>query len=189
MEITEALKTAREAIIEADLPAELQQAAFAEVLRHLLGGVPESAAQAVVPTVSVPSVPSSSGLGRLATRVGVSEAVLADVFDISGDEVTLHVASSRIAPSKSRATKEVALMIAAARQGSGVDDSWTLVTHIRDALQQYNRYDVGNFSTYLRAATDSFNSRGKGASLEIRLTKPGWEMAIDLLHAVAGEAS
>ena len=77
-------------------------------------------------------------------------------------------------------------MVTAARQGSGIDDSWTAVTHIREALQQYNRYDVGNFSPYLRGAADAFNFRGKGTSLEMRLTKPGWEMAIELLHVTAG---
>jgi hypothetical protein len=128
----------------------------------------------------------ASGLARLSARVKVSESALADVFDISRENVTLHVASSRVDSTKSRATREIALLIAAARQATGADDSWTAVSHVRDALQQYNRYDTGNFSAYLRGAADAFNFRGKGTSLEMRLTKPGWEMATALIRSLAG---
>jgi hypothetical protein len=189
MEISHALKTAHETIVEAGLPAELQEVAFAEVLRHMLSGAPQPTGQSPARPGSMHPGSKPSGVARLAARVGVSEAALADVFEIVGDNVSLHVSSSRISSSKSGATKEVALLIAAARQGSGIDDAWTSVGYVRDALQQYNRYDLGNFSAYLHRAADAFNFRGKGTALEVRLTKPGWEIAITLLRSVAGENS
>jgi hypothetical protein len=180
-----AIKIAHEAVIGVDLPQEFRQAAFVEILRYELNTAQVPAAQPSTQLGKSNDGPSA-GLARLAIRVGVSELALSDVFEIDGD-VALHVASSRIDTVKSRATKEVALLIASARQGSGVDDSWTGVNHVRDSLQQYNRYDPNNFSAYLRKAGDSFNFRGKGSSQEIRLTKPGWETAIALIGSFTAE--
>jgi hypothetical protein len=119
----------------------------------------------------------------------VSPEALADVFEIDGDAVTLHVASARISATKSQATREVALLVAAARQGSGADDGWTQVAHVREALQNYRRYDTNNFAASLRGATDAFNFRGKGAAQELRLTKPGWEMATDFIVSLARDST
>lgn len=184
MEIGLAIKTAHDAVAGADLPPGLQEAAFGEVLRHLLRDSAQPSEAGVVH--AGPVADDAAGLARLSARVGVSEAGLADVFEISREYVSLHVASSRINSAKSRATREVALLVCAARQGSGVDDSWTAVGHVREALQQYNRYDTSNFATYLRGAGDAFNFRGKGTSLEMRLTKPGWEMVSTLIRSLIG---
>jgi hypothetical protein len=189
MEPDLAIKTAYQAVAAASLPAELQPVAFAEILRHYLGGP----AQVTVPDPER-SGPQSSGdqargLARLAARAQISEAALADVFEIDESHVSLHVANSRIASSKRRATADVALAIAAARQASGVDDGWTSVAHVREALERYGRYDSSNFSAYLRSATDSFNYRGKATSLELRLTQHGWETALGLIRSMAGETT
>jgi hypothetical protein len=184
MEIGDAIKTAHHAVVEANLPPELQEAAFAQVLRHVLSATSRPAS----PGPSTPLKPTedSSGLDRLAARVGVTTDALADVFEITDDSVSLHVASSRIASVKSRATTEIALLVAAARQGSGADEAWTAVEHIRQVLQHYKRYDTNNFSAYLRRTGDAFNFRGKGSSSEIRLTQPGWEMATSLIMSLTG---
>ena len=63
MEINQALKTAHETIIRAGLPGELQQAAFTEVLHHLLGGTPQTAEGNAVQHASAESGSQSSGLG------------------------------------------------------------------------------------------------------------------------------
>ena len=124
------------------------------------------------------------GLSRLATRFGIPEEALADILDVEDDSVTLHVASTKVSATKSRATREVALLIVAARQGAGIDESWTDVAHVRDALHHYNRYDTGNFSKYLKDTDDVFNFRGK--PVQLRLTRPGWEAAIELVKTLAG---
>lgn len=188
MEIKEALSLARRSVEEAGLPEKWQEQAFGEVLRSLLGGGhPRTAERASrgqeAGTGSLPS----SAFGGLATRLGVSESALADVFAIEGEEVTLHVASAKLPTIKSKATREIALLIAAARQGAGIDESWTDVSHIRDALAQYNRYDQSNFAKHLREIDDVFNLRGKPVQ-QLRLTRPGWEAATELARALAGSA-
>jgi len=186
MEPDLAIKTAYQTVAAANLPVELQPIAFGEALRHYLGRSTELATRDPERSGPHTSGDQAPGLARLAARARVSETALADVFEIGENHVSLHVASSRMAPSKRRATVEVALAIAAARQASGVDDGWTAVAHVRESLERYGRYDSSNFSSYLHSAAESFNYRGKAASLELRLTQPGWETALGLIRSLAG---
>jgi hypothetical protein len=187
--LVESIKIAHKAVLEAELSSPLQEIAFGEVLRYVLAGstgtgyeLPHQATSSVLPG-------EANGLSLLASRVGVSASALADLFDISEGSASLHVASSRIAATKSRATKDIALLIVAARQGSGVDEAWTSVDHIRETLQHYKKYDANNFSAYLKATGDAFNFRGKGASTEVRLTQVGWEMATAFIQSLVSGAS
>jgi hypothetical protein len=189
MELSDTLKSAHKTVVEADLPQELRETAFAEVLRHMLRAPSRPSPESRDHVDSPSPNGETSGLDRLGARVGVDTSALADLFEIQGDSVSLHVTSSRIPQAKSAATREVALLIAAARQGSGADDAWTSVGHIRDALQDYKKYDTNNFSAYLRRVADAFNFRGKGSSMEIRLTQPGWEIATALIASLAGGAT
>jgi hypothetical protein len=166
---------------------------FTEVLRRTLDGDQVPAAHAGGQQVqaagrqATPATPADAdtGLSRLAARLFVAENALADVFAVEGGNVMLHVASTRIATTKSRATREIALLVTAARQGADIDESWTDVSHIRDALAQYNRYDISNFSRYLRETGDVFNFRGKPIQ-QLRLTRPGWEAATQLVKTLTG---
>lgn len=184
--LDEAIKIAHGAVLEAELPSPFQEIAFGEVLRYVLAGSVQFDHINPGGPTSPTLVSEASGLGLLASRVDASASALADLFDISEGSVSLHVASARIAPTKSKATKEIALLVAAARQGSGTDETWTGVDHIRETLQQYKRYDTNNFAAYLKATGDAFNFRGKGSSTEIRLTKIGWEMATNLIQSLVG---
>jgi hypothetical protein len=189
MDAKEALSLARQLVDEAGLPASWQERAYGEVLRSLLdtglAATSERPAASTRPHETRSS--QESALGRLATRLGVSESALADVFAIDGVDVTLHVSSAKLSTTKSKATREIALLIAVARQGAGIDDAWTDVSHIRDALTQYGRYDMSNFSRHLRDIDDVFNLRGKPVQ-QLRLTRPGWEAATELVKAVVDRA-
>jgi hypothetical protein len=187
MDVSEALSKAIDAIEHADppLPRDLRGPALGEVLRHLLASPSTALAKMEEPYTT----PAGAGLARLAAKIKLPEEALADIFDIDNEDAKLHVASSRIPTLKSRATRDVALLIVAARQGAGLDEAWTPVTPVREALTHYNRYDVSNFSSNLRACGDVFNIRGRGPSTELRLTQPGWEAATTLIRTMAGTGS
>jgi hypothetical protein len=187
MGLVDSIKMAHNAVLEAELSPDLQGIAFGEVLRHVLAGPDQSGVKDLNEATHAAPPGEAGGLGLLASRVTTSSSALADLFDISEGSASLHVASGRIASTKSKATKEIALLVTAARQGGGVDETWTSVDHIREALQQYKKYDTNNFSAYLKATGNAFNFRGKGASAEIRLTQAGWEMATNLIQSLLSE--
>ena len=189
MEIKDVLATARLAVEEAGLPEQWQERAFAEVreassARRPAGPAPPTAVPR--PGATAPGL-GAAGLSHRAARLGVSEGALADVFAIEDDNVSLHVASAKPPTTKSKATREIGLLVVVARQGAGLDDSWTDVAHVREALAQYNRYDASNFSKYLRHTGDVFNLRGKPVQ-HLRLTRPGWEAATELVKTLTGSA-
>jgi hypothetical protein len=189
MELCDAIKTAHSAVMDAELPAGFQEVAFAQVLRHVLTESSQPSSERPEWKTLPRADSNMAGVDRLAAKVGASTSVLADLFEITVDSVSLHVASSRIATSRSRATREIALLVNAARQGSGVDEAWTQVEHVREALQNYKRYDTNNFSAYLKGVKDAFNFRGRGISMEMRLTQPGWELATNLIASLTGGSS
>lgn len=200
MKLNDALAEAKDSIVQAQLPDEWQAEAFNLVLRHLLAGTPAVGSVASGPAYAPPPVvpaaaplvtppPAEDGPARLSAKVKVPEAALLDVFGFNEDGVALHVTSTKIASTKSKATQEVALLITAARQGSGLDEGWTSANHVREALQHYKKYDQSNFSANLKALKDAFNSRGNGPAMELRLTQPGWETAIEVVQRIAGVAA
>jgi hypothetical protein len=189
MGLVDSIKMAHNAVIEAELSPALQGIAFGEVLRHVLARPDMSDIKDLGEATSTVLPGGANGLYLLASRVATSPSALADLFDISEGSASLHVAIGRIASTKSKATKEIALLVTAARLGSGVDETWTSVDHIREALQQYRKYDTNNFSAYLKATGNAFNFRGKGPAAEIRLTQAGWEMATNLIQSLLGEIS
>jgi hypothetical protein len=187
VEIAEALRKAVEEVRRAELSEDLTPIAFREVLRYLLaaplgaaGSEPSAGQSHEQMAVNIEQAPIS----RLAARTRLSVKALEDIFDIGETTVSLHVASSRISATKSRATRDVGLLVVAGRQGAGIDEQWTLVAHVREALQRYNRYDQSNFAANLKACDDVFNSKGKGNSAELRLTQPGWEAAAELMRSL-----
>jgi transposase-like protein len=184
MEIMDALALTRRSVEDADLPEPWGEIAFREILHSLLRSqAPDDAMDSRTLRTGLPASEAGSSLARLAARMGVAEDALADVFGVEDDAVTLHVASGRIPATKSRATREVALLTVAARQGAGIDESWTDIDYIRDTLSQYNRYDMSNFSKYLRDTGDVFNFKGKPVQ-HLRLTRQGWEAATELIRAL-----
>lgn len=181
MDVADNVKTALAAALAVpDMPEGFREIAFREVLRHLLSQ-PEQGTGATPATSA-----EQPGLVRLAGRTKVPVESLADLFEFEGDVVRVHAPSQRIDSVKARATREIALLVAAARQGSGLDESWTDVGHVRETLSSYGRYDQPNFSANLRSNEDVLNIRGKGSKTQIRLTQPGWEAATSMIRKLSG---
>lgn len=196
MQLEEALKLAKEAVESAELPADWQPTAFKVSLGYLLGTLAVSPGNQSVPASpgnapgnAEPSTHTANeGVQKFASRVKVPVPALEDVYEFDEELVRLHVGAAKISTSKSQAAREVAILVAAARQGTGLDDGWTATSHIRQALTDYGRLDASNFAANMKKVSDAFNFRGKGAATEVRLTQPGWEIAAQMVRKVAGVA-
>lgn len=189
MDISEKITVAMNAVFRTDdVPEEFQVVAFREVLRHLLADAsPSSPGQETEQTPLRNGVPhNDGGLLTLASRLGLDVSRLEEILSITDDGLQLYAPSSRISAMKSKATRELALAVVAARQGSGLDEGWTKINEVREVVRDFGRYDESNFSTYVRGLGDVLSIRGRQSGVELRLTQPGWEAAVKVFSQLLG---
>jgi len=179
--LTEALK----AIENANVPTELRVVAFGKAVDLVAGRDPHATRPRVLPS-GTPLV-GEAPLSRLATRLKLDVVVLADVYHDSGTELELVVSPQKLSTAKSKATKEIALLVAAARQSQG--EEWSYTDVIRKTAEDYKRYDSPNFASALSEMKSEFNVRGSARKRELKLTRPGWEAAAALVTGLVDSSS
>lgn len=190
MDYLEILIQAASDIENSGIPTDLRPAAFTKLVDlRLATSVPSS--NHGIARVDPPETPTAAGsstvLADIASRVQVSYDSVAEIYHESEGDLGLSVASSKLAPGKAGGTKEIALLVAAGRQASGIDTEWTSASEIRKQSKDYNRFDQGNFAGAITEMADVFSFRGRGPSREVRVSRPGWEAATQLMKRLAGE--
>lgn len=126
-------------------------------------------------------------LGKLASAFQVPEDTLEMFYDVADGQPTLVVSAKRIAANKSLAARQLGQLIAAARQVVGIEE-WTSAAVIRKVVQDYGRLDSSNFAASLQQMENVAVLRGKGASREVKITRPGIEATADLIKSLTGDA-
>jgi hypothetical protein len=180
-----AMESAAAAAGAAEIPEEWRETAFRSALTALLSGGGSGGSSPAERRVAEQH-DRHEPLDALSLRLKVDRDALADIVALGADGPELVVPSGRLAGSKMAATAEIALLVAAVRQGAGVDEDWTPVEAVRQVVGLYGKYDPPNFAKHIRGAGDSFSTRGKGKEMEIRLTRPGWERATQLIGRLGG---
>lgn len=191
MSFTDMLTEARKAVEEAGLDGELRTIGFAKVLDALLGSQ-------TTPRDEPSSSPNGSGgqreevlidnpVAALVARLKVSEETIRHVFHLNGDELEIVVAPGKLDSRSSTATKQLALLVAAGRQGAGLEE-WTGADRIRGWCEHYKRLDPSNFAGTLKEMEDVFSFRGTPRRRELRMTAPAWANASELVKKLGGES-
>jgi hypothetical protein len=188
-EVKQLMKDAVKAIEEANVPDDLRVTAFEKSFDALLGateakGVPAELEEPAPPARRTAPTAGPS-LASIASRLGVDGELVDEIFYEDGDFLALALAPSRFDPRKAAATQQIALLLAAGRQAGGWEE-WTAVGVIREVCRDYGRFDVANFATTIKRMGDVFNFRGRARQLEVRVTRPGYEQAADLVRALGG---
>jgi hypothetical protein len=178
------------AIEEANVPDDLRVIAFEKTFDALIGTeTPGGGSEPGTEVARRGNVESTTtavpSLGAVASRLGLEPELVSEIFYIAGDSVGLAVASSKLDPKKAAATQQIALLIAAGRQASGLEE-WTHINWIRDACRDYGRFDVANFASTIKRMGGLFGFRGRARQLEVRLTRPGFEQAAELARQLGG---
>jgi hypothetical protein len=187
MEPSEIIRDAVKAVEDADVPDDLRAAAFDWAVKLLTDEVTSQSDSSGGPGTEVEraSAQPAGPLAAAASRLGVPRAIFDDVFHSDGDSIGVGLAASRFDKTRSGGTRQLALLIAAARQAAGLEE-WTPTTAIREVCRDYGKFDSANFASTLRTMGDVFNFRGRGHQLEVRLTRPGYERAAQLIQELAG---
>lgn len=172
----------RKIILEALLKARLLGAEpTTGQTRQTSGRAPGEPGRAATPSDSA----DDDVVGRIGAALGLDRDIVEQVFSETDGEPILVVSSRKISQNKAQAAREIAQLIAAARQAAGLGE-WTSVRIIRAIVADYGRLDGGNFATSLQQLEDVAVLRGKGQQREIKVTRQGVEAVTDMVRVLAG---
>jgi hypothetical protein len=125
-------------------------------------------------------------LDRVANRLRLDRAVVADVFDDGDGSIDVIVSPRKLDPAKARATKQLALLVVAARQAAELEE-WTDVDEVRRLAEDYKKYDSANFASAIKEMQDDFRVKQVGRKITVKLGRPGWDRATELVRRLGGE--
>lgn len=182
MNFREALISVQEDLEAAEVPNDLREIAFRLGMQAFLGG-PSSPTAQTAPQLNLPALgtPGDSPGALLSTRLGVPYEDIMEVFNFGDSGPELVVGSGKLPSATSKATKDIAILVSAARQGTGLEE-WTAFASIREACQIYNRLDTNNFASTMKEVEGYFSVRSPSPrKREVKLNRPGWERAAELV--------
>jgi hypothetical protein len=173
---------------DAQVPEDLREIAFKEAIRLREAGASSGGDEGGLSSATQDSGASGTvgkPLEQVAARFGVEPAVVGEVFAVRGGEVQLAVGSRSLASGKATGAKQIALLIAGARQATGVEE-WTPIGVIREWCKHYGKFDSTNFGKTVSAMDDLFQFTGERQQREVKMRQPAWEQAGELVHGIVG---
>lgn len=183
MDVAAVLRESLKVLEDAETPPELRAAALPPVFELIARQAPGSPNMALVPYQS-PAAQVATGpdpIDRLVVRLGVSRDAVDAVFTSDGNAVDISVHPGRLPRSKSTGTKAVALLVTAMRQAT-MDEEFTSVDEIRRVAQEFGRYDGPNYASAIGELRGAFLVKGSARQRQLKLTRPGWQQAADLVR-------
>jgi hypothetical protein len=194
------LRAAAAAVETADLPEDLRQAGFEKAVdlvagraapaAHGAGGSGSGAGSAADTTgagdTGTPAVEGEGPLPQIANKLGLSMEIVGDVFDVEDGALKIVLPTSSLESGKKAATRQLALLIAVARQAAGLEE-WTYAKDIREVTKEFNKFDVSNFAQTLNSMDEVFRFTGNGAAeRRVKVTRQGYEQAAGLVRQLGG---
>lgn len=188
MQPSDVLAQAVKTVEDAGVPDDLRVVAFEKAIDLIAGTDPlairrQDMAAASGDSAQGPSS-SSSVMEAIANRLKLDPSIVREVFDVEEGVPILIVQSSKLATAKRAATKEIALLMVAARQAAGIDD-YTMLADIRPMAEHFAKYD-SNFSASINQMDDALSFKGKDKNRAVRLRQQGWEQATTLVSQLGG---
>jgi hypothetical protein len=194
MKVSDILVRALKEVDDANIPDELRAVAFEKAvdLVRVDAGVPIGQPQqppgngAAAPAGEAEPAADTTPLGRIARRLKLDIEVVKDVFDHGEQGFQVIVSPRKLEKQRQAATRQLALLVAAGRQAAGDDEDWTALDKIRTVCADYNKLDSSNFAAHIKTMGDEFTVKGSGQKREVKVTRPGWDAARELVEKLAG---
>jgi hypothetical protein len=172
------LRLAQQIVERAQLHDALRPAAFAAVLQALDGQGAGAADRGVElddhaernhrRSHHQPNVNGlSKRLAAVAEAFRVDPTVVNQVFAEDGDELLFVLPSRRLTNTTRGAMRQIAILVACARQAGGWDDAWTSSATLRTACESAQVYSSKHFNTVV-GGLDMFAVRGAGSNRQLR---------------------
>lgn len=191
MKPSDLLVEALREVDEAGITGELRATAFAKAVdlvaaNHMQATASTKAGSGVAETQDPKATHSPDPLDRIVSRLAIGRDTASQIYYVDDEEVEIIVGQGKLAKKSGTATKQLALLVVAGRQAVGVDKDWTSVDRIRRWCEHYKRLDAPNFAAQIKGMSDLFSFRGSPMKRELRMTKPAWERATELIKELAG---
>jgi hypothetical protein len=180
--VKEILSAANTAVKEANVPAALQEVAYAKAVDLFAAGAGiTQAAKEPSQQITTKEAPASSSgaegstgsLEQIASGLKVDLADVEEAYHLTGDELRVSLTASQFGDSNSEATRQVALLIAAGRQSGGWDSDWTETKIIREACNKLRVLDPKNFATTIGEMTRPFSFSGQRQGRRVKVKRRG----------------
>jgi hypothetical protein len=187
MDVEAVVRESLKVMENAGVPEALQATALPAIIELVAREAPGSTSTALVPFQPTQQHAAGGGdlLSRLAGRLGVSGEVVESVYTSDGNTVEISVHPGRLPKTRSTGTKYLALLVTAMRQATG-DEEFTLVDEIRRIAQEYDKLDAPNFASAIGEMRGAFLVKGPPRQRSLKLTRPGWQQAADLVKQLGG---
>lgn len=182
--IVEALRI----VTDSGVPDDLRVTAFAKSVDLLAAGSVATPPRAASGTLESTTAATNSPIEAIAKKMGVSVDVAADVYEARDGDIVVVAPPRAFDKAKMAATKQLALAVAAGRQGAGLEES-TGVDVIRRAAEEFGFLDANNFARSLSEMDQDFIISGTSRSRTFKLRRPAWDKAKDLIAQLSGAAS
>lgn len=176
--------------------AHTRQSAFMLVLEAMLRNRGEASTEAVIPRNGA-EADSASDVGdnlystpelrgdAISSYLQIAREHVESLFAIGEPEPTLQLPVHNLSQGKRPATREIALLVVAARTSLGLD---TFTDHIREPTEYYRKYDGPNFLSTLQKS-DEFVVLGRPRTRArvVRLRRAGVAAAQELAQKLSAE--
>jgi hypothetical protein len=186
--IAELLWEVAEAVAKLGVPDDLRAAAFQKAVDLITSPVqPAPAGRPLAGKEPAGAISDTEDpIHRVAAKLRLDPELVGEVFHVDEDgTVRLSFGPSKLDRYKSAATKQIALVLAAARQGSGQEE-WTDTGAIREVTQEFGKFDPPNFASAITELADFFGFSGAGRSRRVRLNRAGYEEAARIVERIRG---
>lgn len=192
MDAKDILSAAASAVDEANIKGEFRTIAFEKAVDLVAASAGVAGGKAAPPSggsaaggKSAPAAADGTLLSKVAVKLKVDLDSIKEVYHEADGKFDIIVSPTMLEKAKSTGMKQLALLVAAVRQGAELEE-FTDADHVRYFADAFNRYDAGNFATDLKSMEDEFRIRRDGRKILIKLSRPGWDRAAELVRRLGG---
>lgn len=126
----------------------------------------------------------SGSLSSIAAWLDITEDEVEGCFGDAGEGPQVTISPRRLAGSKADATRQLAQLVLAMRQATGIDE-YTSVGEIRTVVNDFGKLDSSNFAAHLGALDAVATAVGRGSSKKLKVTRVGREKIAELVRELA----
>ncbi|MBK5219954.1 MAG: hypothetical protein JJE35_09240 [Thermoleophilia bacterium] len=189
-EVVESLRSAVAAVEEAKVPKDLRVVAFTAALAGLPGTPrldPKDGGSKRRGRGAEPIVDAADGVEVIASKLEISPAKAATIYDVDEDGVHVTAKRSALDATKKFAQQEVTYLLVAGRQAVGLEE-WTPTKLAIEVIHDRGVHDTNVSKAISALDGDGLRFRGSGGKREIKMNAIGFSKAAEIVKRLAEES-